>query len=224
VLEPNQSEITCRAAHAGFGRLTRVLAEAVHQSCVIITSREIPDDLTLLAGPAARSLELVGFSVLEGQELLLDRQITGDAHAWTSLVSRLAGNGLALKIVGEAIRQLFGGDIAGFLDAVGDVASFGGLGRLLHSHIERLSGLEHKVITQLALDQEPVSLAQLATRMDSHVRRAEIIETVQTLRRRSLVLLGERPGTFALPNVLLEHVRHGLDQPITSSQHQVFVA
>jgi transcriptional regulator with XRE-family HTH domain len=216
VLEPNQSQITCGAAHAGFGRLTRVLAETGHQSCVIITSREIPDDLTLLAGPAARSLELVGFSVSEGQELLLDRQLTGDAQAWTSLVSRLAGNALALKIVGEAIRQLFGGDIVGFLDAVGDVATFGGVGRLLNSQVERLSGLEHKVITQLALDQEPVSLAHLATHMDSYVRRAEIIEAVQTLRRRSLVLHGERSGTFALPNALLEHVRHGLDQPITS--------
>jgi hypothetical protein len=69
----------------------------------------------------------------------------------------------------------------------------------------------------LALDQEPVSLAHLATHMDSHVRHAEIIETVQTLRRRSLVLHGERPGTFALPNVLLEHVTHGLNQTITSS-------
>jgi hypothetical protein len=211
VLEPNRSEITCRAAHAGFGRLTRVLAEAAHQSCVIITSREIPDDLALLAGPAARSLELGGFSVAQGQELLLDWQLTGDAQAWTSLVSRLAGNGLALKIVGEAIRQLFGGDIASFLDAVGDAETIGGLARLLNSHLQRLSGLERKVITQLALDQEPLSLAQLATHMDSHVRRAEILESVQTLRQRSLVLLGERPGTFALPNVLFEYVRHGLE-------------
>jgi transcriptional regulator with XRE-family HTH domain len=224
VLEPNQSEITYRTEYAGFCRLTRVLAEAAHQSCVIITSREIPDDLTLIAGPAARSLELVGFSVSEAQELLFDRQLTGDAQTWTSLVSRLAGNGLALKIVGEAIHRLFGGDITGFLDAVGDAATFGGVVRLLNSHIERLSGLEHKVITQLALDLEPVSLAQLASHMHSYVRRAELLATVQTLRRRSLVLPGERPGTFALPNVLLEYVRHGLNQPITSSQHRVFVA
>jgi transcriptional regulator with XRE-family HTH domain len=224
VLEPNQSEIAYRVTHACFGRLIRVLAEAVHQSCVIITSREIPDDLTLVAGPGVRTLELVGLSISEGQELLRDRQLVGDAQAWTCLVSRLAGNALALKIVGEAIRHLFAGDIAGFVDTVGDVTRFGGLGKLLNSHIERLSGLEHSVVTQLALDQEPLNLAQLATHMDSHVRRAEMIDTVQTLIRRSLILPGERPGTFALPSILLEHARYGLDQPITSSPHHALAA
>ena len=93
------------------------------------------------------------------------------------------------KIVGEAIHQLFGGDIAGFLAAVGDAETLGGLARLLNGHIERLTELEREVITLLALDQEPVSLAELAAHMDGQVRRAEIIDTVQTLRRRSLLLL-----------------------------------
>ena len=38
---------------------------------------------------------------------------------WAELVARYGGNGLALKVVGESIRELFGGEIGAFLDGGG---------------------------------------------------------------------------------------------------------
>ena len=60
-------------------------------------------------------LELHGLGTAEAQALLADKQLNGDTQAWVSLVDRYGGNGLALKIVGETIRQVFDGDVAAFL-------------------------------------------------------------------------------------------------------------
>jgi hypothetical protein len=41
--------------------------------------------------------------------------LIGDTQAWVSLVDRYGGNGLALKIVGETIIQVYAGDVGAFL-------------------------------------------------------------------------------------------------------------
>ncbi len=45
----------------------------------------------------------------DGQALLAGKGLSGSPHEWSTLVDRLGGNGLALKVVGESIRELFGG-------------------------------------------------------------------------------------------------------------------
>ena len=47
--------------------------------------------------------------------MLADKPLSGNAEDWANLISRFGGNGLALKLVGDSIRQVFGGDIGAFL-------------------------------------------------------------------------------------------------------------
>ena len=113
----------------------------------------------------SRALELRGLGVAEAQALLADKQLNGDTQAWVSLVDRYGGNGLALKIVGETIRQVYDGDIAAFLtDASATLWHvFGGIRRLLDAQVERLSPVEQEVLTRLAVEREPISLAELSS-------------------------------------------------------------
>src|SRR5438270_610027 len=105
---------------SGYGTLLRMLAEGEHQSCLVFTSREAPSELAELAGGRAlRTLELGGLSVTEVQALLSDRHLRGGEPEWASLVTRYGGNGLALKVVAESVVQVFGGDIAAFLEQAG---------------------------------------------------------------------------------------------------------
>ena len=73
----------------------------------------------MLGGGAVRTLELGGLGVDEGQVLLADKQLSGTTEDWAALIARSGGNGLALKVVGESIREVFGGDIAAFLEQAG---------------------------------------------------------------------------------------------------------
>src|SRR5713101_5963019 len=69
-----------------------------------------------------------------------------------------------LKLVGESIRQVFGGDVGAFLEESGSGTVFGGIRRLLAEQIERSSALEREVLRVLAAERQPVTLAELARR------------------------------------------------------------
>src|SRR5262245_36877559 len=153
-------------------------------------------------------LELHGLGVADVQALLADKQLVGDAQAWLSLVDRYDGNSLALKIVGETIRQVFAADVEAFMrEAVATYGTvFAGIRRLLDVQVERLSESERDVLTRMAIEREPISLATLAAHMEDGVDRRTVIEVLEALRRRSLVELVDRGATFTLQSMVLEYV------------------
>ena len=204
LFEPGQPEGAYRSGMDGYGRLVQAVGETAHQSCLVLTSREAPD---LVMGPAVRALELHGLGTTDAQALLSDKQLNGDSQAWGSLVYRYGGNGLALKLVGETVRRVYDGDLAGFLGATANSGTvFGGIRRLLDTQLQRLSQTEHDVLTRLAVEHEPISLAELVSDMAPRVGRGAVIDAVETLRRRSLVERGERGGTFTLQSMVFDYV------------------
>src|SRR6266700_2565629 len=129
--------------YEGYGRLIERLAESVHQSCVLVTSRERPREIEALEGVRSpvRSLRLEGVDEQTAQELLSDRGLSGTLAAWQCLVAGYAGNPLALKIVAQAISDLFDGDLDRFLQE-GELI-FNGVRPVLRQQVGRLSPLEH---------------------------------------------------------------------------------
>ena len=213
VLESAQLESGYRAESAGYGRVLQTIGGGRHQSCLVLTSREAPPELAGLGGGAVHTLELGGLDAADGQVLLAHNQLTGSSEQWTSLNARFGGNGLALKIVGERIRQLFGGHIGAFLKEESTSAMvFGGIRRLLGEQIERGSPVEHDLLRLLAVEREPVTLIQLLAALDPNVGRGAILDAVEGLRRRSLVERTESDGitAFTLQPVVLEYVTEEL--------------
>ena len=208
VLEPGQRDGRYRDGFAGYGALLRAIGETNHQSCLVFTSREMPPELAVLSGHPARTFDLGGLGVSEGQVLLADKQLSGNAEDWAKLVSRFGGNGLALKLVGESIRHVFGGDIHAFLEQAGSDTVFGGIRRLLAEQIERSSPLEQNVLRVLAVERQPVTIAALIAELGPRAGRGAVLEAVEALRRRSLVERAETAGAaaFTLQSVVLEYV------------------
>jgi WD40 repeat protein/transcriptional regulator with XRE-family HTH domain len=207
LFEPGYGEGRYRAGMEGYGRLLQMVGESSHQSCLLLTSREAPPELAVFGG-GVRSLQLHGLGAAEAQSLLAEKQLSGDAGSWVSLVDRYGGNGLALKIVGETIRQVFSGDIGAYLrDAIATYgAVFGGIRRLLDAQIERLSAVERDVLERLAIERESIRLAELAAQMAPNVGRNAVIQAIETLRRRSLVERADGGATFALQSMVLEYI------------------
>jgi WD40 repeat protein/transcriptional regulator with XRE-family HTH domain len=213
LFEPGQQEGRYRAGMEGYGRLLQGVGETSHQSCLVLTSREAPPEVNLLGG-AAHHLELRGLGMAEAQAFLADKQLQGDEQAWNTFVQLFAGNGLALRIVSETIRQVYDGDVATFLaDATaGSGTVFGGIRRLLDAQVERLSHTELSVLRRLAVEREPITLAQLSTDLSPSVDRSTVVEAIENLRRRSLV---ERGGaTFTLQSMVLEYMTDGLVETV----------
>jgi WD40 repeat protein/transcriptional regulator with XRE-family HTH domain len=217
VLAPGQREGRYRAGFEGYAAVLRAIGETNHQSCLLVTSRETPLALTVLEGGAVRSLALAGLGVPEGQVLLSAKQLLGDDAQWAQLVSLYGGNGLALKVVGESIRQVFGGDIGAFLDDSDAGTIFGGIRRLLAEQLQRSSPLEQQVLRVLAVEREPVTIVELLTSLGSSGGRGVVLEAVEALRRRSLLERGGIAGagaSFTLQSVVLEHVTDQLVEDV----------
>src|SRR5256714_3434168 len=191
--------------YEGSGRLIGRMAESAHQSCVLLTSREKPRELEALEGTRSpvRSLRLVGMDEQAAQELLSDKELHGTPTAWQRLVASYAGNPLALKIVAQAISELFGGDLDRFLRE-GELI-FNGIRLVLRQQVGRLTPLEHQLLTWLAVLREWTELPTLSQALHPRVLRAQMLEALEALSRRSLLERGQQ-ASFSLQSVVMEYL------------------
>ena len=119
------------------------------------------------------------------------------------LIERYGGNPLALKIVAPTIADLFGGEIAAFLEQ-GELI-FGSVRYLLQEQFARLSAVEESIMLWLAILREPVTVQQLANVLVNPLPGAQVLEALDTLRGRSLIERGQVKGSFTLQSVVLEY-------------------
>lgn len=186
----------------GYGQLLHRVANTTHQSCLLITSREQPANLRLLAGrypPSGHTLHLAGLPPSACKQILVEQDMVGTEAEQEQLIELCGGNPLALKIVTATLLDLFSGEIGLSTETV----LVGGIRELLDEHFARLSPLEQSVLFWLAIVREPITLRELQTLL---VIPRPLLEAVESLRRRSLLVRGKRVGSFTLRSVVLEYV------------------
>jgi transcriptional regulator with XRE-family HTH domain len=207
-----------RPGYEDYARLLRRVAETAHQSCLLLTSREKPAELRGLEGSRnpVRALRLDGLDAAAAEQLLAEHEVVGSLHERARLVEAYMGNPLALKIVAETIADLFGGAIDQFLSE--GTAIFGSIAELLEEQRARLSSLEQTVLYWLAILREPVTLEELLSVLVSPLPRGQVLEAFDGLRRRSLIELGQRAGSFTLHSVVLEYVTSRL---VTTASQEI---
>ncbi len=192
----------------GYSRLFQRIGAASHGSCLILTSREKPQEVAYMEGSTSptRTLLLTGIGYEDGRALLKDKGLFGTDANWASLVHRYTGNPLALKLVAEPIREVFGGNIADFLSQ--EEIAFGDINDLLNQQFRRLSELELEIIYWLAIEREGVLLNQLKANILDLISRGALLEALDSLRRRSLIETSS-DGSFILQSVIEEFVTKG---------------
>jgi transcriptional regulator with XRE-family HTH domain len=220
LLEESTGTGHVRSGFEGYAQLLRRVGETAHQSCLLLTSREKPADLVPLEGRRSpvRALRLAGLDSEAGAQLLAEQEVVGTPHDRVRLVEVYRGNPLALKIVAHTITELFGGEIAPFLEQ-GEVV-FGGVRELLDEQFARLSALEQSVFCWLAILREPVSLEQLLAVERTPRAAAQVLEAMDGLGRRSLIERGQRAGSFTLQSVVLEYTTAQLIAALASEIEQ----
>jgi WD40 repeat protein/DNA-binding XRE family transcriptional regulator len=195
--------------YQGYGRLIERLGESTHQSCVVLTSREKPREIEALEGlrGPVRSLRLLGLSEKAARSLLEDKDLRGESAAWLQLIASYAGNPLALKIMGQAIIDLFAGEIVPFLQS-GELI-FNGIRAVLLQQVARLTPLEQMLLTWLAVAREWTSLDTLLSLLVSRPTRGRVLEALEVFWRRSLIERGQG-ASFTLQSVVMEYVTDAL--------------
>lgn len=169
-----------------YGQLFRIVGEASHSSCLVLTSREKPRGLAYQEGKSlpVRCKYMGGLQEIEAREILMTKGIFGWEEEWKKLSHFYAGNPLLLKIVATAIQDLFEGNISEFL-AQGTLV-FGEISDILKQQLNRLSDLEKHVMDWLAINSKAMTLEKLRQAIPS-VSQQELLEVLQSLQARSLI-------------------------------------
>ena len=199
----------------GYGLLLRRVAETTHQSCLLLTSREKPAVLRALEGKHSpvRSLRITGLSISACQQLFAEKEASGTPQEQARLADLYAGNPLALKIVVETIADLFAGKIGQFISE--GTVIFGSISNLLDEQFTRLSPLEQTILRWLTIAREPVTIDELLTMFMTPLPRVQVLEAIDSLRRRSLIERGQQQASFTLQAVVLEYVTSVLIEEAT---------
>jgi WD40 repeat protein/transcriptional regulator with XRE-family HTH domain len=200
--------------YEGYGLLLQRLAESAHLSCVLVTSREKPREIEPLEGVRSpvRSLRLAGVDAQAAQDLLSDKQLRGTPASWQRLVASYAGNPLALKIMAQAVSDLFNGDLDRFLQE-GELI-FNGIRPVLRQQVGRLTPLELLLLTWLAVLREWTRLDMLMQVLHPRVLRTQLLEALEALGRRSLLERGQQ-ASFGLQSVVMEYLTDMLSEMLS---------
>lgn len=206
-----------RDGFEGYGDLFRRVGETAHQSCLLLTSREKPQDVLMMAGiQPVRSLELAGLDLQAGRKVFANisraegGSFYGTDEAWQAIIHFYSGNPLALEVVARYILEWFGGNISEFvqqhLTAVDEIRN------LLDWHFDRLSNAEQEIMYWLAINREPVAVSDLRDDVVSPLAKKQIPETLNHLGRQ--VPIEKNSDRFTLQPVLIEYMTDRLIKQI----------
>lgn len=218
--EESHDENYYHVGYEGYGRLLQRVGESVHQSCFILTSREKPIEMGPMEGNRAlvRSQHLIGLDNEAASQLLQEKDLVGDAEARNQLIRVCSGNPLALKLIAETIRELFDNEIAPFL--LEKELLTRGVRALLIQHYQRLTPLQHTILSWFAIAREPLSLDELYALLATPIPRTRLREALHDMRRRSLLEYGHSQSAFTLQSVVMEYITDTLlEQIVEEIQH-----
>ena len=203
-----------RPGYEVYGQLIQHFGEGEHQSCLLLTSRERPQELARLAldNPLIRFHPLSGLAETAGLAILQGQGLSGSAHVLEGLVEHYSGHPLALKLIAQTIQELFGGDIDAF---VRDGALiFDDIRDLLDEQFARLSASEREILIWLAIEREALSPQLLRDNLVKVEAGGSFLEALSSLQRRSL--LEQSAVGFTLQNVIMEYTTDRLIDQVCS--------
>ncbi|MEO0841030.1 MAG: NB-ARC domain-containing protein [Cyanobacteria bacterium J06643_5] len=209
----NFDAVFCRDDYAGnyldecegYKEIVQKIAEIQHQSCLIITSREKPKEISAIEGDIlpVRSLQVNGLGMLEVKEIFKAKGITnGSDSDWERLTINYGGNPLYLKFIASTVLDLFEGDIANFLTQGNTV--FSNVRNLIEQQFNRLSELEKSLLYWFVIYQDAVDLIEFQDLNKNQNQSFNLLEILESLNRRSLI--EKNNSKFSLQPVVMEYV------------------
>lgn len=192
-----------------YGELLKRVGLERHQSCLLVLSREKPREIAALEGKTLpiHSLQIEGLGEA-AQEILKVKGLAKEEKAWSTLIKLYGGNPLALNIVSTMIQELFNGRVSQFIRQ--GTLVFSNISDLLAQPFNRLSDNEKEILYWLALSDKPISLTTLAQNIVLPISSQELLESLVSLSRRSLIETitdtEEDRAIFTLQRVVREYV------------------
>ncbi|WP_035139974.1 NB-ARC domain-containing protein [Fischerella sp. PCC 9605] len=196
-----------------YGELLWRLGEDWHQSCIILTTCEKPQEIALSEGPKlpVRSLLLRGLQEEDARKIFIAKGFSGSEDRLAEVIHLYRGNPLALQLIANLIQELFNGNVSAYLEQNTLVLSEP-FNDILNQQFERLSDLEKEIMYWLAIEHQPVTPARLRENILSPPSQSKLLLALASLKRRSLIEQNpeENEASFTLQPVIMKYVSNCL--------------
>ncbi|MDX2211854.1 MAG: NACHT domain-containing protein [Oculatellaceae cyanobacterium bins.114] len=189
VLESGVHDGSYKAEYKAYGDLLRQVAVTTHESCLIITSWENPKEISETEGNHGyvHSVAVKGLGATGTQELLIDKRCLGTDYQWREIARRYWGHPFILSAIATTIREVFGGNVAWFLEQFSDPLIPEEMYPRLAQQLRRLSEAEQSIVEYLQQMGEPVALRDLQQALQQQMSGIELMKVLRSLNRRALV-------------------------------------
>jgi WD40 repeat protein len=205
-----------REGYTDYRKLINAIGEQAHNSCLLLTSREKPQNLERLARETQlRFQELEGLTFEDGQQIFTSISISGSEQELKEVFNLYSGNPLFLDLAAKYITDMFGGNISEFLKQakliIGQPLRDSedereAIRTMLDWYFQRLSKEQKEIMYWLAINREAVSISQLKEDLLSEESKDKIqAETLPSLQRR-IPLETSQDNKYTLQNVLVEYM------------------
>ena len=190
--------------YQGYGELLKKIAQSSHQSCLLITSKELPEAIDLMTKktPTIKPLVLEGLNVQDGKKIFSNfGDFSGSESEWISVIEHYAGNPSALEVVAANATNKI---LSELVEDFNSGQSFDVITNLWQSQFNRCSDSEKQIMYWLAINSESVLKREIREDIIIPKLRQKLQESLASLERRSLVKNTEL-GYTQLP-VLREYI------------------
>lgn len=206
ILQLNDQAGGYRKGYEGYAKFFAGVGSSSHQSCLLMTGREKPINISNMSGQRkpVRILELGGLDYESGKQIFEGiGDFSGSEENWKELIDFYDGNPLALELTAHHISKVYFGNISLFLKQGNQV--FKRLKDLLDWHFERLSEREREVVYWLAINREATSFTDLQADILSSESKKLLPDTLYSLQEKIPLERKFKAGSFTLQPVLIEY-------------------
>ncbi len=211
-----------RSGYADYGELFSILGRLNHQSCLLLTSREKPTEISHLEGIHAkvRTLILPGLDATAGQRIFTDRGCLPIAPLeWAEIDRYCGGNPLAFQLIAATVQEVADGDVSEIFPYLrSHKLGFADIYILLEQQWERLTTEEQQVMYWLAIGREAMSIGDLTGSLhpawDRHRQGDYLLSALQSLHRRSIIFSRSAPDDVPWERSRQRGKRHWSLQPM----------
>lgn len=198
-----------REEYQGFRQLFRSIITAEHQSCLLLTSREIPQDISLELGvnSPVHLLKLKGLELEDAKNIIKNKVLIHSAQELRQLVQHCEGHPLMLKLIIPIIHDICAGKLTIFRET-NKITDLDSINNILNWHFQRLLDEEKHVIYWLAINRDCVTLGKLQDDMRQSGVLKSPISSLKSLLDRSLIY--ESALGFKLQPVIREYITERL--------------
>lgn len=179
-----------------YGIFLKRLIEEEHQSCLLLTSRFLPDELDILlkAKSYIQSIKVEGLDTDAAKQFLSFLGVN-DKENSNDLIKTYCGNPLELKAIANRIGRFFGGNAKKFLENKTTLISSEFKAVLDEMFSQILTDIQRQIMVciaeELILNGQPITFGKLLKSLNQNsqicVSTSELILAIEKLERLSLI-------------------------------------